>query len=62
MIPLFIVTIFKIDKLDKYLPNIEILNNFLSKSQDDQFLILSFTIIFLFFFKNLYAFTVVTHF
>lgn len=59
MIPLFIGTIFKIDELNKYLPNIEILNNFFFKSQDDQFLILSIIIISLFFFKNLYAFTIV---
>ena len=59
MIPLFIGTIFKIDELGKYLPNIEILNNFLSESQDDQFLTLSIIIISLFFIKNLYAFIIV---
>ena len=59
MIPLFIGTIFKIEELGKYLPNIEVLNNFFSKSQDDQFLILSIIIISLFLIKNLYAFIIV---
>ena len=58
-IPILIALIFKIDEVKKYLPNIDVVNNFFSLNYESKFILFSVAIILIFFIKNIFSFVIV---
>ena len=50
-IPILIALIFKIDEVKKYLPNIDVVNNFFSLNYESKFILFSVAIILIFLLK-----------
>lgn len=59
LIPVSVGTLLKVEEYNTYFPEIFLVQEFFKKDQIEQFILLSFTIILIFFIKNVFAFSII---